>query len=284
MAEDIDKLIERLAKRTVSIPGSIGWRDAPDEDSVAASRELARLAVRVSELEAERDGLREALRELIAAAQFYWSEEVPPDNFNDVLCRACAALYEDGPAAAPTPPAAEAVGGDVEALIVAAYERGAEWANENVGSGEFLSKAARDYADATMSELQRVRAAVAGHGNMQTLQETGPAASTASDDLVEEIAEVIRRADWRCELSIEERRGIARAVLSSPPMRGLIREASFLIDRLDGDLDWSSSLDDAFRDYAGHVEPSKNRLSSIISRFQSVAGSQAIASGDEGGK
>jgi hypothetical protein len=39
---------------------------------------------------------------------------------------------------------------DLEDVIVAAYKRGASWAWHNPGDGEFLGKAARDYADFTM--------------------------------------------------------------------------------------------------------------------------------------
>mgnify|MGYP007115601058 CR=1 FL=1 len=39
----------------------------------------------------------------------------------------------------------------VEDLIVAAYKRGFIWANHNPVDGEFLDKAARDYADYTMN-------------------------------------------------------------------------------------------------------------------------------------
>jgi hypothetical protein len=35
----------------------------------------------------------------------------------------------------------------LEAAIIAAYKRGAEWERENPNSSEYVNKAARDYAD-----------------------------------------------------------------------------------------------------------------------------------------
>ena len=41
----------------------------------------------------------------------------------------------------------------LEAAIIAAYERGAEWTRENPNSPEYVKKAARDYADKITSPM-----------------------------------------------------------------------------------------------------------------------------------
>ena len=181
-------------------------------------------------------------------------------------------------AAASTPPAAEAVGGDVEALIVAAYERGAEWANDNVGSGEFLSKAARDYADATMSELQRERGAGPAASlpmppySFQTEGGTS-SVSTASDDLVDEIGRsmdvqyaigaIINNEGTFFDGRGESMDRLVRAILSSPPIVK-IRDA---LDHIHmhafqaGDLMMMPRIEYLAADIDG-----------VLSRFQSVGG------------
>jgi len=117
---------------------------------------------------------------------------------------------------------------------------------------------------ATLSESEMVheQIAVSDQGNLQTLQETPTAASTASD-VVKEVARVIEAAEreYRLTAGIDDHdEFIARAVLSSPPV-----------------LEMTEALQMLSEISATHEDRAFAR--SILSRFQSVGGDDVDARG-----
>jgi len=180
-------------------------------------------------------------------------------------------------AALPTPPAAEAVGGGGLVLLpkeathsMAAYAR-----HRNPGISIGLAMGIWScMSDQALLEMQRERGDVAGQdglGGNCALKGTGPAASTVSDDLVTEIAEVIRPLvrEYAIEGAYPNPPAIARAVLSSPPVREIVEVLEHITE--------------LFSDLKPLGEDTKNECAvvqarSILSRFQSVGGDDVDAS------
>jgi len=145
-------------------------------------------------------------------------------------------------------------------------------------------------------ELQRERGAVAGRDGSSiscALKGTGPAASTASDDLVKEIGQsmdvqyaigsIINNEGSFFTGRGERMDRLVRAVLSSPPVLSLRSSLFDLVEAVEASVDPKETCAALW----SRVDDSR----SILSRFQSEgagetvnSNSQAIASGDEGGE
>lgn len=133
MAEDIDKLIERMEAEAKEAD-SFGMMNATTFS--AAAHALQSLRSRVSELEAERENLRGAIRAIqTATVEGRVCDDVAWFSSIETLHDFCASVLEhsadqfDLLAASPTPPAAEAVGG---ALAETTAETGATVAPDSV--------------------------------------------------------------------------------------------------------------------------------------------------------
>ena len=260
MAEDIDKLIVDLKNPNLDVPGSMrALRHA-------ASHALRAQQTRVSELEAERDR--------IARNRDMWKgqSERQAATIRGLRNSVHTAIIELA-ALVPNP---RCVGND-------------DWP-------ECLNAADRQCLTDAYDALDAVRNNTDTGPQAQVRAETGvPAATlsesekvpTASDDLVTEIAEVIRPLvrEYAIEGAYPNPPAIARAVLSSPPVVELFTRLRALYEIAEGRVDTN---DDPY------FEEVFDGSRSILSRFQSVggddvdasspSGSQAIASGDERGK